>query len=122
MYAVPPDITLNDITWRDFFGEVVGRFQTARLHFYLSEFLKAIAQKYRESKRPVEFLLDLLKLNVGRLLSGERVWSFVGGVGGGVVMCVSVVSKFASEGIKWHITSLGGPGGSVRGCGLILHS
>lgn len=71
MYAVPPDITLSDATWRDFFSEVVGRFQTARLHSYLSEFLKAIAQQYRESKRAVDFLLDLLKLGVGRLLSGK---------------------------------------------------
>ena len=49
----------------------MGRFQSARLHYYLSEFLKAVAQKYREAKKAVSFLLDLLKLDVSRLLSGE---------------------------------------------------
>jgi hypothetical protein len=75
VYTITTDIRLNDVTWKQFFAEVVTRFKCARLHYYLADFLRAIGQKYRETKRPVEFLVDLLKLGVENLLSGEDTCS-----------------------------------------------
>lgn len=74
VYHIPSDIKLSDPTWKQFFAEVVTRFKSARLHFYLADFLRVIGQKYRETKRPVEFLTDLLKLGVENLLSGVEAW------------------------------------------------
>ena len=70
-YRIPEDIRLSDITWKQFFTAVVSRFQSARVHFYLADFLMACSLKYKESRRPVKFVTDLLQLDIGKLLSGE---------------------------------------------------
>ena len=72
VYTIPPDIKLSDVTWKQFFAEVVTRFKSARLHHYLADFLRVIGQKYREARRPADFLVDLLKLGVENLLSGKE--------------------------------------------------
>ncbi len=72
-YSIPSDIKLSDPTWKQFFEEVVNRFKSARLHAYLADFLRVVGQKYREGRRPVDFLTDLLKLGVGNLLSGQSL-------------------------------------------------
>ena len=70
-YKIPAEVKLSDTTWKQFFEEVISRFSTARLHYYLSDFLRAVGSKYRESKRPVDFVIDLLKIRVDKLLSGD---------------------------------------------------
>ena len=69
-YRIPPDVSLKCAIWKKFFDEVVGRFPSALHHSYLSEFLKAISQKYVESNRAASFVFDLLLLGVNNLFSG----------------------------------------------------
>ena len=71
VYAIPPDATLQDDIWKQFFCIVVHRFSAARLHFFLLDFLIALSQKYVKSGRAVDFILDLLSLGVSKLLSGK---------------------------------------------------
>ena len=70
-YSIPATITLSDPTWKEFFGAVVVRSQSAYSHQYLAEFMIHCSAKYRESGRAVAFVTDLLKLDVEKLLSGE---------------------------------------------------
>lgn len=70
-YNIPQDVTLSNAPWKQFFVKVVNQFQTARLHFFLSDFLQAIGQRYSEDGRSVEFIIDVLNLKVDKLLSGE---------------------------------------------------
>ena len=69
-YSISDTITLSDPTWREFFGAVVMRFQSACKHFYLADFMMACSLKYKASGRAVAFITDLLKLEVEKLLSG----------------------------------------------------
>ena len=70
-YSIPDTITLSDPTWKEFFGAIVVRSQSAHSHQYLAEFMIHCSTKYRESGRAVAFVTDLLKLDVEKLLSGE---------------------------------------------------
>lgn len=74
-YDVPPGVKISDGTWREFFAEVVNRF-AAQQHRYLLNFLKSVAERYRDDGRAGELVLDLMKLGVPKL--------FVEGVPGGV--------------------------------------
>ena len=47
---------------------VTVRFSGAHSHFFLNDFLQSVAGRYQESKRPRDFILDLLKLHVPTLL------------------------------------------------------
>ena len=73
-YHIQRDIRLNDVTWKEFFGVVVSRFHSARLHYYLADFMVACSVQYKESSRSETFITDLLKLDVEKLLSGEADW------------------------------------------------
>ena len=70
-YSIPDTIALSDPTWKEFFGAVVVRSQSAHSHQYLAEFMIHCSAKYKESRRAVAFVTDLLKLDVEKLLSGE---------------------------------------------------
>ena len=99
VYQIPSDVKLSDPTWKQFFAEVVTRFKSARLHYYLADFLRQIGQKYRETKRPVDFLIDLLKLRVENLLSGE-------GAGGWRICC-----RVRGQGVENLVSGEGAGGG-----------
>ena len=70
-YSIPSDIRLNKGIWKKFFRKVVHCFPTAKLHSFLSEFLKSVSQKYVNSGRAFYFIHDLLFLDVKKLLSGK---------------------------------------------------
>ena len=70
MYTIPLDVSLKSDVWKQFFGVVVHRFPTAQLHFFLTDFFKALSHKYVRSERAVDFIIDLLFLDVHKLLSG----------------------------------------------------
>ena len=72
-YVIPLNIVLSEKIWKQLFDEVVSRFPSASLHFYLADFLKACSLKFQENHRSVDFITDLLKLDVKNLLSGKAV-------------------------------------------------
>ena len=74
IYIISSTIQLSDPTWTEFFGVVVERFPSAQTHSYLAVFLKKCSGEYRKTGRSLEFVTDLLKLNVENLLSGK--WEF----------------------------------------------
>ena len=53
-------------------GLPTHRFGGAHHHRFLLDFLKAIADHYHKDNRAVEIVLDLLHLNVPKLLSAEE--------------------------------------------------
>lgn len=86
-YKVPRGVNLSDGTWVEFFGAVVNRyfliigevvvnyfslnfrFSGAHSHYFIDGFLQSVAEKYQESKRGTDYILDLLKLPVKNLLA-----------------------------------------------------
>ena len=63
------DVSL--ITWKEFFNVVVHEFETTHKHHYLLSFLKKVVVAYERSDRAEECMVDLMQLNVSKLLSGE---------------------------------------------------
>ena len=52
------------------------RYSGAHAHYYVKDFLQKVADRYKSDSRAGEFVLDLLKLQVPKLLSiepGEEV-------------------------------------------------
>jgi len=50
---------------------VVDRFPEAHVHYYLLDLLIKISERYNIDGCPGEFVLDLVKLGVPKLLAGE---------------------------------------------------
>ena len=71
-YRVQQDVKINEPTWHSFISEVVMRFGGARNHFFLQDFLLAVAAGYLADKRQTEFVLDLLQLKVPKLFGIEE--------------------------------------------------
>ena len=69
-YTIPSNIRLSKKIWKELFGEVVSRFPYAGVHFYLADFLRACSLKFK-FYRSVDFITDLLNLDVQNFLSGE---------------------------------------------------
>ena len=81
-YNVPINTKINDGTCKEFFGEVVDRFPAAHEHYYLLGFLMKISERYREDNCAMNFVLDLVKLGVPKLLGGvlfrrPSIWSVI---------------------------------------------
>ncbi len=70
-YKVPSGTKINNSTCIKFFGEVVEMFPAAHEHYYLLDFLIKISERYREDGCASNFVLDLVKLGVSKLLGGE---------------------------------------------------
>ena len=47
----------------------VVRFSGAHSHYFMNDFLQSVANRYQESKRPKDFVMDLLRLRVSGLLA-----------------------------------------------------
>lgn len=69
-YEISLDIYLADDAWKELFGVVVQHFPTARLHSFLSDFIRNVAEAYKKSERAVDFFFDLMQGGVDKLLSG----------------------------------------------------
>ena len=82
-YEIPCDINLNDTIWTQFITAVVSRFTSASNHSYLVDFLFVLEKKYEDVGDQTKFIIDLMKLRVENLLSGEECdsvhWRFKGG-------------------------------------------
>ena len=71
-YVIQPGLKIGDPTWHMFVSEIVVRFGGARNHFFLLDFLKAVAAGYLSDKRQQEFVVDLLQLKVPKLFAVEE--------------------------------------------------
>ena len=70
VYDIDGDVCLCDPTWELFFDKEVQRYSNAKNHNYLSSFIKDCSNKYLERNEAEKFILDLLKINVRKLLYG----------------------------------------------------
>jgi hypothetical protein len=66
-YVVLPNVKISDATWSEFFKVVLERFPNQEPQHSLFHFLCKVAKQYKDSNRPDEFILDLLKLDVPQL-------------------------------------------------------
>lgn len=62
------DIMLSDPILKEFFATVLSREISGDLRCYLMKFIWTIGRRYQESNRPVDFVIDLLKFEIGDLL------------------------------------------------------
>ena len=74
---LPQDVKLSDQIWQKFFSAVTDLHQSARTHHYLSDFLKICSEIYKKNRRSLEFVTDLLMLDVKNLLLGKLKSHFV---------------------------------------------
>ena len=70
--SICDDVSL--LTWKEFLSEVVNNFENAHHHYYLLKFLTKVAEAYKQSSRAVKYILDLMQLNVPKLLSGKIIY------------------------------------------------
>ena len=70
-YNIPSNVKLSDPIWKEFITAVVSRFKCASNHDYLMDLLQNVGQKYVDEKKPVPFIIDLMKLKVTNLLCGR---------------------------------------------------
>eukprot|EP00731_Ephydatia_muelleri_P026782 Em0018g882a len=68
-YKIPQAIKLCDGTWSVFIIEVIDRYSGAHNHHFLLEFIKRVGAHYATDRRPLEFILDLLDINVPKLFA-----------------------------------------------------
>lgn len=92
-------ITLCDPVLKEFFPEVVSRQREMHLRGYLVEFIWIIGRKYQETKRPVDFIIDLLKLNVWDLLASK--WTGVANRGPGTDG--TSINLLSADKARWQI-------------------
>lgn len=68
MENVSDSINLSDPNLKEFFATVLSHEISANLRSCLVDFVWNIGRRYQEVNRPVDFVIDLLKFEVGNLL------------------------------------------------------
>ena len=70
--TLPPKLCICDTTWQAFLYEVVERFSGASTHFFLGPFMESVGQAYANNRHAQEFIEDILRLKVPKLLALEE--------------------------------------------------
>ena len=68
MSNISGDIMLSDPILKEFFATVLSHEISGHLRSYLVKFVWTIGRRYQEANRPVDFVIDLLKFEIGNLL------------------------------------------------------
>ena len=68
-YHVPSHVKLS--AWKGFIEEVIKGSQNAQSHAFLINFLCDVGNKYQNRSRAMEYIIDLLQVNIADLLSGK---------------------------------------------------
>ncbi|KAL5466919.1 hypothetical protein EMCRGX_G031082 [Ephydatia muelleri] len=68
-YKIPLGIKICDGTWNVFINEVIDRHSGGHNHRFLLEFIKRVGTHYATDRRPLDFILDLLDINVPKLFA-----------------------------------------------------